>query len=78
MPRSIEGLGFVYDLPVKMMKNLCSIRFLAARAFSSGGVRVTEQKAKVGGVEINYVASSIEGGKPTKTLVCLPGALGNK
>lgn len=59
----------------EMFKTLRTINFVAARAFSSG-VRVTEQKIKVGNVEINYVASSIDGVKTTKTLVCLPGALG--
>jgi hypothetical protein len=48
------------------------------RAFSakSQNVRVTEQKVKVGKYDINYAKSSIEGETPSKTLICLPGALG--
>lgn len=53
-------------------------QLLLKRALSSVNVtvKITEQKVKVGKIEINYVRSSIEGGKQEKTLVCLPGALG--
>ena len=41
-------------------------------------VRTTEQKIKVGDININYVRSVIDGGNHSKTLLCLPGAMGNK
>lgn len=41
------------------------------------GVKITEKKVKIGNLEINYVRSSIEGGNPSKVLVCMPGAMGN-
>jgi hypothetical protein len=39
-------------------------------------VRFTEEKVEIGGVDIKYVRSSIEGNKASKTLVCIPGAMG--
>lgn len=51
---------------------------VSKRALSSGSVRISEQKIKVGKIEINYVKSAVEGVKQDKTLVCLPGALGKK
>ena len=39
-------------------------------------VEITEQKVKIGDFDINYVRSSIDGGNPSKTLVCIPGAMG--
>lgn len=55
-----------------------SVKAIATRAFSSRshGITISEQKVKVGSHEINYVKSLVEGENPTKTLVCLPGALG--
>lgn len=54
-------------------------RNLSSKAFSSGSdiVTITEQKVKVGSLEINYVKSYVEGSNPSRTIVCLPGALGN-
>ena len=48
------------------------------RAFSGKAlsVKISEQKVKVGNYEINYVKSFLEGENPQKTLICLPGALG--
>lgn len=51
---------------------LCCQRFSSA----ASGVKVSEQKVRVGRSEINYVNSSIEGRNPQKTLLLLPGALG--
>jgi hypothetical protein len=39
-------------------------------------VAATEQKVKVGDLNINYVRSALGGGNPTKTLLMLPGAMG--
>lgn len=51
---------------------------LAARSYSgaTASVEIHEQKVKVGKIDINYVSSSVKGANPTKTVVCLPGALG--
>lgn len=53
---------------------------MSKRAFSNAlrTVKVSEQKVKVGKIEINYVRSALEGESQKKTLVCLPGALGDK
>jgi hypothetical protein len=40
-------------------------------------VRATEQKVKVGDLNINYVRSVLSDGTPSKTLLLLPGAMGN-
>lgn len=55
-----------------------SLHLSTKRGLSSapGTVRISEQKVKVGKQEINFVRSSIEGENQEKTLVCLPGALG--
>ena len=39
-------------------------------------VKITEQKAKVGNLQINYVVSKCEDQQTEKTLIMLPGALG--
>lgn len=43
---------------------------------ATGGVKVSEQKVKVGRYQINYVKSFVPGTNPKNTLICLPGALG--
>lgn len=39
-------------------------------------VQITEQKIKVGEIFINYAISKVEGTKPKKTLILMPGFLG--
>lgn len=50
---------------------------LAARAYSSASiVKVNEQKVTVGTCSINYVQAALENSNPSRSLICLPGALG--
>lgn len=54
-----------------------SIIFSNIRLLSSiSNVKISEQKIKVGNYQINYVVSKCEGQKTDKTLIMLPGALG--
>lgn len=55
-----------------------ALRFVKSFSTKASTVKVSEQKVRVGSFDINYVKSSIEGEKPKKTLICLPGALGKK
>lgn len=48
-------------------------RFLSSMV----NVKTTEQKLKVGNFHINYVLSRCDGHNTDKTLIMLPGALGN-
>lgn len=51
---------------------------LGSKLYSNkAGVKVSEQKVKVGSNEINYVKAEMQNGiKKKKSLVLLPGALG--
>lgn len=50
---------------------------VSARAFSSASiVKVNEQKVTVGTWSINYVESALKNSNKSKSLICLPGALG--
>jgi hypothetical protein len=49
-----------------------NIRFLS----STSNIKISEQKVKVGNLQINYVVSKCEDQKTDKTLIMLPGALG--
>lgn len=66
---------------MKMLSNLKNIPIelqLGRKFYSNiGGVKVSEQKVKVGSNEINYVKSELQNGiEKKKSLVLLAGALG--
>lgn len=56
----------------KLVKKMDFLRNVS----SSSVVQISEQKIRVGNFDINYVKSSVQGGNPQNTLICLPGALG--
>lgn len=56
-------------------RQICLV--VSARAYSSASnVKVNELKVTVGAWSINYVESALENGNPSRSLICLPGALG--
>jgi valacyclovir hydrolase len=65
-------------MQIKLRLPLLAVR-IATRQMSrmSTGVKITEQKVKVGNYDINYVRSRLGDEKAEKTLVMLPGALGS-